>query len=234
MIVILGYDGLEYNYVTDFKFPGLLQERYGKTDLSDFSQPRTVVIWSSFITGRNTEKEAVNAGLWGFKVKPEETFFAKFDKWKAIDVPGLTYKDEAHAKEREAMKLFFGGNMSIQEYDKIAFENHKENKEEFFNALNEDFDIIMGYFALADVIGHASFGNELKMRLIYKELEKIHDKTIKNVPEGSTVLIISDHGMKPVSGKYGDHSDHGFWSLNTDKDLQTPKPFEIAKLMGWM
>ena len=93
MIVILGYDGLDHNYVTEFGFEGLLQTKYGTTDLSCFSQPRTVVIWSSFITGRNTEKEALDSGLWEFKLKPEETFFSHFNKWKTIDVPGLTYKE---------------------------------------------------------------------------------------------------------------------------------------------
>lgn len=175
MIVILGLDGLEYTYVKEFNCRNLMQSSFGKTDISEFSDPRTVVLWSSFLTGRNTEKEALK-DLWNFRVSKEETFFVKFQKWHAIDVPGFTYIRDRHQREREALKKFFDGKTSIEEYDEIAFENHRLAKEEFFSALDNDFEIIMGYFALADVIGHLSFGIKSKMRIIYHELDEIAKK----------------------------------------------------------
>ncbi len=36
------------------------------------------------------------------------------------------------------------------------------------------------------------------------------------------VLIISDHGMKPV-GRYGDHSRNGFYSFSQEVGMNTPK-----------
>ncbi len=226
MIVILGYDGLEYNYVVEFKCKELMQERFGKTDISMFTEPRTVVIWSSFLTGRNTEKDALK-DLWNFRVKPEETFFAKFKKWHAIDVPGFTHISEMHAKEREMMKKVFEGETSVEEYDKLIFENHRKVKEMFFEALEKDYDILMGYFSLADSIGHVSFGLKIKMKLIYRELEKIARKT-KDVAE--KVFIISDHGMQAV-GRFGDHSNYGFWSFSKNVDLGTPKVTELKKFI---
>ncbi len=226
MILILAYDGLEYNYVGEFNLKGLMQKDFGKTDISEFSEPRTMVLWSSFLAGKNLEKRILKLkNIWKFKLKPKETFFKHFKKWKAIDVPGLTHKEEEHELERKLLKMYFEENLSIKEYDKIVFEHHKENKEEFFKSLEEDYEIIMAYFPLADLIGHLSFGLKSKMRLVYKELESIAKKV-----EADFKLIISDHGMKAV-GRYGDHSNYGFWSTNKKLGTKNPKITDFATLI---
>ncbi|MFQ6010470.1 MAG: hypothetical protein ACE5J7_05140 [Candidatus Aenigmatarchaeota archaeon] len=221
MIVILAFDGLEYEYVKRFGCKNLMQESFGKTDISDFTEPRTIVIWSSFLSGRNTEKEILSMeNFWDFRLKPEETFFSGFNNFVAIDVPGFTFVRENHAKERQGLKDFFEKKMTVEEFDKIAFENHKKTKKEFFDALDKGYEIVMGYFGLADVIGHLSFGVESKMKIIYTELDEIA-RTV-NERADIRVLIISDHGMKAV-GRFGDHSNYGFWSLNNKVELQKPK-----------
>ncbi len=229
MIVILGLDGLEYEYVKEFKCKHLTQISFGKTDISMFSEPRTVVLWSSFLTGRNTEKQALK-DLWNFRVKAEETFFSTFKNWHAIDVPSFTYIKERHEKEREMLKAFFDGKASVEEYDEIAFENHAFVKQKFFEALEKEFEILMGYFSLADVIGHLSFGIKSKMKLIYQELDEIakvaREKTDK-------LLIISDHGMRAV-GRFGDHSSYGFWSFSEKINLENPKLTEFRKIIESM
>jgi len=240
MIVILGYDGLEYNYVREFECKNLMQTSFGKTNISEFSEPRTVVLWSSFLAGRNTEREVLkNCGrfgesrewakdLWNFRLNPEETLFSRFKKWKAIDVPGFNLYSERHAAERKALKDFFDGKITVEEYDEIAMENHRHNKEEFFDALDNDYEIIMGYFGLADVIGHLSFGIKSKMKLIYKELDEIARRVRQKI--SGMVLIVSDHGMRAV-GRFGDHSDYGFWSLNRCITLNTPRITEFRRLI---
>ncbi len=229
MIIILGLDGLEYNYVKEFNCKNLMQENFGKTDISEFTEPRTVVIWSSFLAGKNLEKRilALGKNFWKFKLKPEETFFGKFKKWEAIDVPGFNYKFEKHNKEKQLLKKYFEDKNILEEYDKVAFENHKENKKEFFEVLNKDFDIVMGYFALADVVGHLSFGIKSKMKIIYKELDDIAKKVRKL---NEKTLIISDHGMKAI-GRFGDHNSYGFWSSNFEIELKNPKITEFKKII---
>lgn len=229
MIVILGIDGLEHSYVERFGCKNLMQESYGRTDLSEFEQPRTVVIWSSFLAGKNLEKRILaGRDLWGFRLRPEETFFSHFKTHKAIDVPGYNHDAEQHGKERRALKAFFDRKMSLEEYDRMALEWHRKVKEEFFKALAGDYEIVMAYFNAADIIGHLSFGVEPKMRLIYQEFDDIADKTSKTVD--GKLLIISDHGMKAV-GRFGDHSEHGFWSLNMDWPAGTPKPTEFRAII---
>ena len=81
MIAVLAVDALEYNLVEEFDCKNLKQEFCGKTDISEFSQPRTMVLWSSFITGKNKEKEVLAEGnkeMWDKKWPVKETFFSNF------------------------------------------------------------------------------------------------------------------------------------------------------------
>ncbi len=229
-IVILGIDGLEYDYVLRFDLKNLMQKTYGKTDLSEFEQPRTMVIWSSILAGKNMEKTILSTkNLWQFKLKKEETFLKHFDNPLAIDLPGYNQDMEQHKKERRAMKDYLDKKISIEEYDKIVFDHHKRVKDVFFNTLDKgENDLIFVYFNAADVIGHMSFGIIPKMRIIYKEMDDI----AKSVKERGIekLLIISDHGMKAI-GRFGDHSDHGFWSLPFDAHLENPKPMDFYNII---
>ena len=232
MIVILGYDGLEYEYVKEFGLKNLMQKVYGKTDISEFSQPRTVVIWSSFLAGKNLEKRVLALGrnFWKFKLKPEETFFSAFKKWKAIDVPGFTYKFEKHKKEKDLLKAYFEEQVTVEEFDRFCFKIHKENKKEFFESLEENYEILMAYFDLADIIGHLSFGIKSKMKVIYEELDNIAKEVKEKLSPENKLLIISDHGMKAI-GRYGDHSEHGFFSMSENIQIQNPKITKFREII---
>ncbi len=230
MITILGIDGLEYNYVVKFGLKNLKQSFYGKTDLSEFEQPRTMVIWSSILSGKNMEKEILSSeNLWKFRLLLDQTFLKHFNNPLAIDVPGFNQDMEQHAKERKAMKDFLDKKITIEEYDKIVFDHHRKVKEMFFNAVeSKKYDIIFVYFNAADVIGHMSFGILPKMKIIYKEMDDIA-KRIIDMSLGP-VLVISDHGMKAI-GRFGDHSNHGFWSLPIDMNLSNPKPMDFYNII---
>ena len=230
MITVLGIDALDFDCVKRFGCANLAQESCGKTDLSELEEPRTVVIWSSIVAGRNTEKEVMaNKDLWGFRLAPSDSFFAKFKKPFAIDVPGYNHDPEQHRKERDALKSFFGKTVTVEEYDKIALDWHRKSKDEFFRALDAGHDIVMGYFDAIDIVGHLSFGIDLKMKMLYKEFDEIAGK-VRAMNKGP-VLIVSDHGMVKLGARYGDHSKNGFWSLNSKKDFGMPKPSEFYKLV---
>ena len=65
------------------------------------------------------------------------------------------------------------------------------------------------------------------MKVIYKELDEIAGKVRE---KAERVLIISDHGMKAI-GRFGDHSEYGFWSTNFEVNLDKPKITEFRKLI---
>ena len=217
-MIILALDALDEHQVKKFNCKNLMQKEYGQTDLSDFNQERTVVLWASFLTGRNMEAEIPVKTQWEFKVPLEKTFLKFFKTYKAIDLPAFSYKQKNHAEERRLLKEYFEDKATIEEYDDVVWRNHEENKREFFKHLGR-FDLIIGYFNLADLIGHLSFGITEKMAEVYRELDDIAEEV-----KGSDdpILIISDHGMKPI-GRYGDHSRNGFYSFNRKLGLNLPK-----------
>lgn len=227
MIIILGLDGLDYNYVVKFNCQNLMQHSCGLTNLDEFSEMKTVVLWSSFLAEKNLEQEIKDKNvLWDFKLPVERAFFARFRNWRTLDVPGFNYDDSMHQQERGKLKDFFDKNGSIEEYDQVVFRNHQKSKEKFLRMLEEDCDIQMGYFALADAIGHLSFGVASKMRIAYQELDELAGLVAKRSSDG--LLILSDHGMEAV-GRFGDHSRQGFWSssLNiTENNLKLTHLFK--------
>lgn len=218
VLIILGLDALDLSMVRRFDCRSLMLSEFGMTDITEFKLPRTVVLWASFLTGRNLEDRIPVKGQWDFRLSVDETFFRFFDRYVAVDVPAFSFKDGNHAEERRLLKAYFNDEASVDEYDEVVWRNHEENKREFFDSLGK-YDLVMGYFNLADAIGHLSFGVEEKMRRVYLELDRLADEVRSSVDD--FILIVSDHGMKAV-GRYGDHTMHGFYSANRRLGLHMP------------
>ncbi len=235
MIIIFAIDALEYDKVKEFECKNLMQLHYGKTDISEFSQPRTMVLWSSFMTGQNKEKDVLKDGdkeMWDKKWPIKDTFFSKFKSPVVLDLPGYSYDQEVHAKSRELLKKYFTTedeeekNKVRKEYNKDAFEHHRKVKDKFLKALDGDHELVLGYFSVADVIGHLNFGNKTMMKMIYKEMDEI----AADISKKGKLIILSDHGMKEL-GIFGDHSEYGFWSTNFDIDIKKPKITDFYDLI---
>ena len=231
-MIVLAIDALEYSLVQEFNCNNLKQKFYGKTDISEFSEPRTMVLWSSFMTGKNMEKEILAKGdkeMWNTRIDIKDTFFKSFDNPKIIDLPGFNYEKEPHEHERKLLKQFFDvqideeKNNIRKEYNNHTFEHHRHIKDEFNNALNSDYDFILGYFSVADVIGHLNFGNRVMMKMIYRDLDEIAGSI------NDTYIVLSDHGMEKI-GMFGDHSNYGFWSTDS-QDLGNIKITDFAKII---
>ena len=216
-MIILALDALDLNQVKKYNCNHLMQQECGKTDISDFKQARTVVLWASFLTGKNMESQIPLKTQWEFKVKTEQTFLNSFDNYKTLDVPAFSHKS-SHIQERELLKGYFQEKVTVEEFDDIVWKIHEENKKEFLSAIGK-YNLLFGYFNLADSIGHLSFGIEEKMAKVYQELNQLA-KRIKDSDE--SILIISDHGMEAI-GRYGDHSKNGFYSFKQKKGLNLPK-----------
>lgn len=224
-MIILALDALDLDLIQKFECKNLMQIECGQTDISNFNLERTVVLWASFLTGRNMESKIPIRSQWEFKLDPKETFLIFFNRYRAIDVPAFSFK-QSHAEERKFLKKYFNDKGSIGEYDAVVWKNHEENKKEFFNSLGK-FDLVMGYFNLADAIGHLSFGVSRKMTDVYCELEELA-KEVKGSDD--FILVISDHGMKAV-GRFGDHTKNGFYSANRKLALNLPKITDFYNLM---
>lgn len=231
MITVIAIDALEFEMVEKFKTTHLKQKFYGKTDISEFSEPRTIVLWSSFMTGKNMEPEVLAMGkkeMWNIRIDHDDTFFSNFSNPCIIDIPGYNYDIKQHNQERALLKAFFDSDDDDKDdirkkYNELAFEHHRNVKKKFLDSLTKDHDLILGYFSLVDVIGHLNFGNRMMMKMIYREVDEIVSQV-----EGKLV-VLSDHGMKAI-GQFGDHSDYGFWS-NNFLELGTPKITGFANII---
>jgi hypothetical protein len=232
MIVILAIDALEYDLVEKFRCRNLMQKFYGKTDISEFSEPRTMVLWSSFMTGKNMEQEILALGdkeMWNARIETARTFFSEFINPAIIDLPGYNYDIPQHATERDLLRQFFDTPSNPEkeslreEYNRVAFDHYKKIKRKFSQALLESHDLVLCYFSIADVIGHLNFGNTILMKMIYRDLDEIAGSV------DSPLLVVSDHGMKPI-GIFGDHSSYGFWSSNA-YDLGVPGISSFSKIV---
>ncbi len=235
MIVILAIDALEYTLVEELNCNNLKQKFYGKTDIKEFSEPKTMVLWSSFMTGRNMEKEIVAKGdreMWNTKIDLKDTFFKSFKNPKIIDLPGFSYFIEQHEQERKLLKEYFDAQNEEDKkniktaYNNLAFEHHRKIKQEFSAALQGDYDFLLGYFSVADVIGHLNFGNRTVMKILYRDLDEIAS-TIED-----TYIVLSDHGMERI-GMFGDHSNYGFWSTDFE-NLGNPRITDFAGIIKEM
>ncbi len=236
MIVIFAIDALEFTKVEEFNCTALMQDHYGKTDITEFSQPRTMVLWSSFMTGMNKESEVLvdgNTEMWNKRWATEETFFSEFANPLVLDLPGYSYDLDAHERSRKLLREFFETENDEKKkeirkaYNDDAFAHHRKVKDEFLAALKEDHDLVLGYFSVVDVIGHLNFGNKVLMKMLYSEMEDIYSQIMK-IPDVK-VLVISDHGMQTI-GMFGDHSEYGFWSTNFEY-LDNPKITDVKDVI---
>lgn len=230
MNTILAVGSLEYSLIEEFNCANLKQKFYGKTNISEFSEPRTMVLWSSFMTGKNMEKYIISKGekeTWNTEISIKDTLFRIFKSPKIIDLPGFNYDIGQHYKERKLLKKYFDTLNENEKRDirselnNMAFEHHKKMKQEFAKALDGKYDFVLGYFSIADVVGHLNFGNKTMMKIIYDDLDDIA-KNIKG-----NYMVLSDHGME----KLGVQSGYGFWSTNL-KDLGNPKITDFGKIIG--
>lgn len=233
MRVVLAIDALEYDLVERFRCAHLLQRYYGRTDISEFSEPRTMVLWTSFMTGVNSEQRVLSLGdqeMWSLSLDIGETFFRHYANPAVIDLPGFSYDLEQHARERDLLRHYFEAEDAGEkerlraDYNRLAFDHHRTIKAKFKKALAEDHDLVLGYFSVADVIGHLNFGNTALMKMIYRDLDEIAATVTENL------IILSDHGMVPL-GSFGDHSTYGFWSTGA-MDLGTPKITDFCGLLS--
>lgn len=238
MPVVFAIDALEYEKVEEFDCDNLKQVTYGKTDISEFDQPRTMVLWSSFMTGENKEEEILAKGdreMWNTKFSLEETFFSNFENPEIIDLPGYSYDREQHERERELLKEFFEEAENEEdkkeirkEYNQHGLQHHRKIKEKFLQTLKKDHDFVLGYFSAADVIGHLNFGNRTLMKMIYDDLDEIAEK-IGEIRD-DRLLILSDHGMEGV-GMFGDHNSYGYWSFDDECGLERPELTDFADFL---
>ena len=127
---------------------------------------------------------------------------------------------------------------SIDECVNKIWEIHELRIKEMYERLNDDWELFMVWFDLADLMGHICYGRRFyEFRKAYEVLDDLAFRIKSVLPEDVIMLIASDHGMKgSEDGVTGTHSNHSFWSLNIETDWKpkditdiAPKILELCK-----
>ena len=260
-VFVLAIDGLEYYLVKDWGLENLMQETYGRYELSygyyhaDEHVPFTPIIWASFVTGLPPEKHNVRSiftygrfldfvrnlsfvkrfrgkrkVLWRLGLRPRlvdkrdlarVTFFDLIKPSVAVDVPA--YNEPTEVNLRLGQTLMSKG---LEEYVREVWRVYEDRKRRVFESVEGDWRLFMAYFKIADLLGHVYIAKNLKgLRRVYFVLDDLAFELKRRVPEDTVFLIVSDHGMEPQPDGTGNHSSHGFYSLNFETDW---KPKDVT------
>jgi len=231
-LIIFAVDGMGHNLLGQYHLQHLSLNYNGITDISEFSMSRTVVLWSSFLTGRNMEADVLGSdNQWAFTVDCEDTFLGTFQDPYVIDLPGYNYDVEGHGIIKEMMISLLseedipGG---LARYNSTAIDLYLKYRAEFYTALTGGHDLILWYIGATDEIGHLNMGDEETMRRCYAHIEA--EVLCRKLAGTSHLMVISDHGMNVV-GRYGDHDDNnGYWAT-TWADLGIPRVTQMRYII---
>ena len=234
-ILIISFDGLEYDWVKMFNLVGLKQKEYGKVDLSpilnlenrEIPYQITTEVYATMVSGKNPVE-----GITGKKVLIHETLMERnipslfnLPNSLSVEVPSVAYPlqtafshsliaEHVHkSRELELRKKL----LDIAEEKTRLFE-----KKKLFNK-----KLVMVYYNFTDELAHLSVivNSHHHLFIVYRKAEEIAHRLTKAFGEG-LVIVISDHGMKVVDG-IGKHSDHGFYSLSQPLGWQGIKITEV-------
>jgi len=162
-IIILGIDGLEYNFVKEWKLSNIQQKKYCEVDLSDYKVIVTPPIWGSMLTGSinqevmdqwikrssiTGDESAVNQVWWarlGNKILPKKV---SFWIWKRFFVPkmgGNLFEETSDYIKQYSERIFLDSfdqpwNNGIPGYNRREqFLEEKEYQNKVFDEGWEEF-----------------------------------------------------------------------------------------------
>ena len=156
---------------------------------------------------------------------PIEQTFLKNKKHAIINFPMLS--------DGWSLNFPYGATEKIiiqtyhQQFDNLS--------KQLLDKLQQPWQILVYYTRLLDVVGELAYGNKLELMKAYFKANWLTYKVKQKLPADTILLVISDHGMQPFKGKYGKHTNYGFWSLNIKTDW---KPKTITdfhpKIIEWV
>lgn len=121
------------------------------------------------------------------------------------------------------------GRFSFSEVVQSNLEVFQKERQETFVELKCDWDLFVVYTKLLDTIGHLFWQKDEIVEKYYKMVDQFAGEIQSNLPDGTFMVILSDHGMRPLKGttyQGGQHSHHAYASFN--HKIKVPEPFKIT------
>lgn len=140
-----------------------------------------------------------------------DTWFDQIPNSKAVNVPAYS-KNTYMSRAFNAYRQGWGDEPAIRD----ARAEHSHRKEELFEAMSEDYDLVMGHFHIIDILQHIHIGKEGKEKLRgeYENIDNLTREIKERAEEEGfdRVIFMSDHGL-PAQRK---HNKQAFYS-STDE-----------------
>ncbi len=159
-----------------------------------------------------------------------KTIFENVDKSVALNVPTYNWNWDYRAAYflKKSIENPEGIGRKFEEY---IYQTFEKERRDFWNAFKTgDWNLIMAYTKMCDHLGHLYGGNLPKLEKAYIVLDRFAQEIANAINQDDILLIVSDHGMKPL-GRFGEHSDHGFYSCNRKLDLETPRITDFFEII---
>lgn len=138
------------------------------------------------------------------------TFFDEIPNSKAIDVP--SYNKGYYVKINEFFDLF-----GIKDAEKELNRFEKCKKRELFEAVDQDYNLIMAYFHKPDYIQHWYWevGKMEQVKKMYEEMDGLAKEILNRARDKfDTIIFMSDHGLPDKKGE--GHNEKAFYSCNKE------------------
>ena len=250
MIMILGLDGLEYNFVEKWNLTDLKQKEYGKIKVpisKETGAPASPPVWASFLTGKYVTNLTLERSIFRTRVLDVLKFLRKHvdvslrlgSKFTAFKFPKLkekTFLDHTNSVEINAPFYSYDHETYhvLQNWtlETISLEGtinalralYLERKKQILNEIEKmkDVDVVFAYMHFPDILQHFLFPRPARLRKLYLDLNSYVSTLKEKLEESTLFIIVSDHGFDLQTQL---HSTHGFYSSNTKLD---PKPNDIT------
>ena len=103
-----------------------------------------------------------------------------------------------------------------REYETKIRQKFSREVEELFEALEDEWKLLMIHLHITDLLGHVYWGTE-RLALLYEEMDLLTKRVKERTQPDDLLLIISDHGLDRLG-----HTKYGFYSLNRRLGLKNP------------
>jgi len=221
MIVVLGFDGLDYRRA--IKIKSLRQVEYSRVNLAlpEGVPAITAIIWGAYITGTYNHGISYPCDQKTARVKVK-TIFDYIPNSKPLWIPSLNPHPKYWGYASWLLIQSWKSEEFKRRYIEYTLELFKEQREEFLKELRKGYNLIFAHFNLIDALMHRIGDAVFKY---YFLLAKFVDEVKSIISEDDYLIILSDHGH---TGTEHDENN-AFYSCNHRLGLKNPK---VTDFMG--
>ena len=160
-----------------------------------------------------------------------KTIFDQIKPSVAVNIPAFNEDLKLRTMITQSLE-----KQGLSAFEEVIWRVHEKRVSETLSRLKEESEwkLFMAWFDLADWLGHLHIARRPhKFDNAYLNLER-WARNLKELTKPCIFLVVSDHGMEPMLDDTGDHSLHGFYSINLKGELGPKRITDFyGKIIDW-